>query len=146
MREDTKETSLVSNLHPNAVLEKEVVNKALHGGKNFHTPTSDRVAEALREPLREFLSRKERYEVAFDEFEYLLGFKYMDLTDDDWMPVGAWGWRDPSRRLLDSLVEACKTQQNEWPPVREGLFRSPERFLELNERLREKILPHVRFG
>jgi hypothetical protein len=146
IREDNQEHPVLTKLYASSVLEMDVANKAFFPTQQRHTPASEWLALVLREPLREFLPREERYQRTFDEFEYLVGFKYMDLKHDDrWMPIGSWGWRDSGRKLLDNFVEACKSQGEAWAPVSQGLFASTSRFLQLEKALRENILPHLHF-
>jgi hypothetical protein len=59
------------------------------------------------------------------------------------MPIGRYDWRDRDRRVLNDLAEGARTQQENWPPVRDRLFASASRFLELVAAFNEKVLPHL---
>lgn len=106
-------------------------------------PVSEHLHETLREPLRQYLPDNEDYDGCFDRFEYLLALVYADLEDKRgdtpfagpgmWGPVGRFGWR--RRRYaeydgeLQRLEEEAERGQNDWAPLRAGLFDgSFERF------------------
>jgi hypothetical protein len=145
IRENSNEEPLILSVFPLAVLDRDTANNAFPGQQRFHTPVSDRLTQILRDPLREFLPRNDRYEAVFDEFEYLLGFKYMDVKDEgDWMPIGRFSWHDGDRRTLNRLVEDARAQQANWQPVQHKLFSSHSRFLELVEAFKSNVLPHLR--
>lgn len=85
------------------VVTEQLIQPA--GQRQFLTPASDRLAEVLREPLREFLPHQEQYEDAFDRFEYLFALGYADYRERNgrvWAPLGSFGWRQ--RRRGDAAV------------------------------------------
>jgi SIR2-like protein len=116
-------------------------------GRRDYTPASDRLADALREPLREFLPHQEQYEEAFDRFEYLFALAYADYRErggDVWAPLGSFGWRQ--RRRGDGAVwnkveaEATKAGAG-WGFLQGGLFGGdPDRFRGIQRAFHEQVM------
>ena len=69
-----------------------------------HTPLSERMFSALREPLRRYLPDDDQYDENFDRFEYLLALVYADFGAQAegeswfWCPLGRFAWKRRSRR------------------------------------------------
>jgi len=82
----------------------------------------------LREVLREYLPQEERFQAAFDRFEYLLGLVHADILTQRkrnvWGPIGQFvdtAWVDAPRIAGEILTEATASGVD-WPPLRAGLF------------------------
>lgn len=99
---------------------------------NRYTPVSDFLHDTLRPKLADLLPNDDEYTEIFDRFEILMGLMTVDLRNQDmpaWVPppnYGSFTWRNryyspenqPDRRMLQELL----TQQDQWPPLRAGLF------------------------
>jgi SIR2-like domain len=128
---------LLSDLIPGRVINSDLLQP--EGGQRFYTPVNDRLAIVLREPLHEFVSADERWEIEFDRFEYLFSVAYADVTsrerDFRWAPVGSFGWR--RRRwnngaLFVEIEEEARAAGDAWPFLQGPLFGgSLQRFLEM---------------
>lgn len=95
---------LVAAVHPYRVFDGlTAVTQTLASGRadgRHHTPVSDHLFASLREPLRPLVDTDQRYQEAFDRFEYLAGLAttHLEITaiPGRWVPpgyVGAFGWR-----------------------------------------------------
>lgn len=82
-RDPTRRESVLAAVHPYRVFENgDQVAQALaqaREGQKLHTPHSDRLHAVLRGPLLPLVDTDERYDEAFDRFEYLAGVL---LTDE----------------------------------------------------------------
>jgi hypothetical protein len=116
------------------------------GKPRYHTPASDRIADVLREPLREFLPHQRQYDDAFDKFEYLVALAFADhkLKDGQlWAPVGSFGWRQKRRRdsVYDAVAQEVGAQGGEWGFLAGSLFNgSSARFEEVRQAYFEQVL------
>jgi hypothetical protein len=128
---------LMKDLIPGRVVNSDFLQP--DGGPRYHTPVNDRLGTILREPLREFVSADERWELEFDRFEYLSSIAYADLSSRDrpfrWAPVGSFGWRRRSwddGALFAEIEEEAREAGDAWTFLHGPLFGgSLERFLEM---------------
>jgi hypothetical protein len=78
------------------------------------------------------------YEPAFDEFEIISSLSYCDLAQRSdgrfWARAGRFAWKRRSNGggPYGALITSATLQGQDWPLLREGLFRSShERFAEV---------------
>jgi hypothetical protein len=128
-------------LRPTRVLETPLANQAFGQAPTKPTPVSDRLAILLREPLRGLLPSDERYEDAFDRFEYFLSCVVYDL-DALWlygrfaMRGTRFGSGDPPAGT--SMLAEATNAGEAWPPLRAGFFSGTlSRFQEVAARINE---------
>ncbi len=95
--------------------------------KQKYTPESEHLFKALQPALEDVLFLGASYEKLFDRFEILRALVYADLTEGGWGPVGRFGWKYTSRMSNNSpyaeLRAEAALKQDEWPPLKVGLFR-----------------------
>jgi hypothetical protein len=97
--------------------------------KDRFTPGSEYMSVSLREVLRLYIPSDEKYQLAFDLFEFILGLVYLDITDGDRAPIGRFGWRRESREPISNLVAKARQDGRSSPLIAAGLFGGdPERF------------------
>jgi hypothetical protein len=102
-------------IHNMSVMERDI-QKLLPAREREHTPLSNHLFMALREPLRDYLPDDDIYESTFDWFEYLLCLAHCDqqITAKElkakesadpnfylWGPVGRFGWKSGGRSILE---------------------------------------------
>jgi hypothetical protein len=143
-----QEDPLVLKLAVPHVVKEEPLQPAQ--GNQWLTPASDRLAEKLREPLREFLPSEEQYVDAFDTFEYLFALAYADRRERNgrvWAPVGAYGWRQRRRgdaSVLAKVADASEAAGEDWGLLQGRLFGgSAERFREIIRAYHEQVLSQL---
>lgn len=134
-------------LHCYAVVDHDAV-KLMPGYERRYTPMSDRLAEAVREPLRGLLPDDATFADAFDRFELIVALAYMHGTSKTrmgaWFPLGRVTWRrqnffdreaDPVHRLKAEIDHAGA----DWFMLRRGLFDgSTEALNEMYQELKEQ--------
>lgn len=134
-------------LRQRAVLEREVlkpIGLELHAASPFvngianrlpglethHTPASDRAYAALLPLLVDnLISGEHEFASLFDRFEYILALVRYDISRGDgergWPAGGRFIWRREDGHRIDEDVRSESAQMGEdWPLLREGLFRS----------------------
>jgi hypothetical protein len=95
--------------------------------KRYHTPVSEYLFSALREPLRHFIPGDTEYEEVFDRFEYLRSLVYADLryspqSEDTrwWVPLGRFCWK-AHEHFGDSVMKLLANERDvagiDWPPL-----------------------------
>lgn len=101
--------------------------KSLPEYKDKYTPESEYLFKTLQPVLEDLLFLGAGYEQLFDRYEILRALMYADATNSGWGPVGRFGWKYTSRRSPDNpyteLREEAALQQDQWGPLRAGLFR-----------------------
>lgn len=124
------------------------------GRRERWTPVSDRLAEVLREPLRELVPSDEAFLEVFDRFEYLLALAYADLAAGEtiaetaWAPAGSFAWRHRHERGEEGFRGRVEIEAREagagpdgWGFLRGPLFGGDlERFLEVKRALDAHLL------
>jgi len=120
------ERTALEALDPDWVLERPHANEVFGNKQNMITPVSDHLAVLLREPLLEFLPGDERYQDAFDSFEYLLSCVLYDNAKQAWRR-GRFTWRgthfgDNDPPVGTALVAEAKAAGEAWAPLKAGLF------------------------
>lgn len=108
------EEPTATTLHNVGVLTRDE-QRVLPGREREHTPLSNHLFEALREPLREYLPDDTEYDAAFDWFEYLICLAHIDQQttrpqlDEEkskkadfylWAPPGRFCWKEGERNVL----------------------------------------------
>lgn len=131
--------------------------KLLPEHERHYVPLSEYLYKALQPELENLLAFGRRYEQFFDEFEVLYALVHADRSeaarsqrsDDEplpvWGPVGRFAWkqqRDGGGPFTEVTV-AAQEQQDDWPPISAGLFRSYEQFQRTSEAYRTGILQHL---
>jgi len=121
------ERPLVLSLYPKAVVEDRVA-QLVPGLDRHYTPTSDRLCDWLRDPLREFIPADDLYEKIFDRFEYLRALVHGDILQktgkQTWGAPGQFVWKHHSGRtsILRDLEEELNKEGGNWAPFKAGLF------------------------
>jgi hypothetical protein len=120
----------VLTLYPGAVLKQDL-GRLLPSLEQHHTPTSDRLFEVVRPPLRELIPDDRRFIDLFDRFEYLLALVHADVRQQVdsyssvWGPVGQFGWRyrhQISKGPAGMLATEIEAAGQAWAPLQAGLF------------------------
>ncbi len=119
--------------------------KLLPGHERQFTPQSEYLFKRVQPIVEDMLYLGARYENLFDRFEIFYALTNADYDDNYWGHPGRFAWKYRSR-MADSdpfttLVEEAKREEDEWPPLRVGLFRgSSARFLEVAEKFESELL------
>lgn len=113
-----REAPLALELHPVEVMRPEV-GHVLPGMNQRYTPMNDRLYQALRGQLAEYLPDERAYERVFDRFEYVLSLVHADFHEATrgrwWCPVPRLAWKrrveiqaviDDVAGVLGRLVQA----------------------------------------
>jgi hypothetical protein len=123
----------------------EILNafKSLPGHERNFVPRSEHLFKVLQPELEDLLLLGRSYESLFDEFEILLSLVYLDLSGNDWGPIGRFGWkqrRGHGRSPYDQLVSEAESEGATWGPVQAGLFKGdPGQFSKSATALRENL-------
>jgi hypothetical protein len=130
-RGDGLQRLAVQELSPQAILDSQQGSEILTPNQQTHTPLNNRLFDVLREPLRDAIPSDEKYEEAFDLFEYLLALVYVDSQQADgisaWFPVGRFGWRSRWRStpaVVERLTREIEALGEQWTGIAVGLFGS----------------------
>lgn len=124
------------------------VAKRLPGLEHRKTPFSDRLFEALREPLRDLVPDDEEYGDTFDRFEYLLALAFIGLRLKEhpsaqiWGPPGRFSWRAQGTdfELFKRVEEEAKIPDGHGWLLRDGMFEVRlDRFLEVKGEFDRKV-------
>ncbi|MDE2972018.1 MAG: SIR2 family protein [Acidobacteriota bacterium] len=97
----------------------------LEGMERRKLPVSDWIHGIVRPHAETILPDEERYTRAFDQFEILIALKYAQVrkSGSDWLPVGAFAYRDANREeILGEIEEALSTEGENSVFVRCGLI------------------------
>lgn len=104
--------------------------KRLPGHERNYVPKSEYFHKKLQPSLDDLLFLGRDYERVFDRFELLRALVYADLTSDQrgniWGPIGRFGWKQLNggeNSPLNVLRSESKELQNQWGPIKAGLFR-----------------------
>ena len=126
----------------------------LPGQHRNATPVSSHLFKTLREALRDTIVLDQKYEAAFDRFEYILGLIIEDARSQQpenvytpSPPVGYFNRNRYSTTRRPPLWEQIKTEAEQagtdWGPIRAGLFDgSIKRFTAAEDAYRKHVL-HV---
>jgi len=110
-------------------------------------PLADRLAQTLRESLRDQFPGEDEYDAALDRFEAFLALVHADDRPDHmsgWCPLGRLAYR--SRNVFVTIQEESKAAGSNWPPLRAGLFDGDlERFNKAFGRVREFARQYGRY-
>ena len=112
------------------------VFKRLPGHDRHYAPRSEHLRTRQQPLLEELLFLGRTYDRHFDRFEIFLALTYADATEHNWGPPGRFAWKYGRTRTgpYVELMEEAKRMDDNWPPVRAGLFKgSTKRFLEVAE-------------
>jgi len=115
-------------LHPAAVLDDRRARG--FGLPNTFAPVSDRLASDLRPLLIDLVPDDGAFNRQFDQFEYLLGLVYVDITTSTWGPTGRFV-TNQTAAAADRVVEAEAREAGEsWPLLAAGAFGGSSERLE----------------
>jgi hypothetical protein len=111
------------------LIEPKIFNEIF--GSNLKTPLSSHINQVLRPYFNEIISSNQEYNDYFDLFEYILCWYFLCYNNEfpgDWVPFGQFKWRSLSDfRKTSSIFREFflqgDVQQNEWFPLKEGLFQ-----------------------
>ena len=112
------------------------VFKRLPGHDRHYAPRSEHLRTRQQPLLEDLLFLGRTYDRHFDRFEIFLALTYADATEHNWGPPGRFAWKYGRTRTgpYVELMEEAKRMDDNWPPVRAGLFKgSTKRFLEVAE-------------
>ncbi|MEI9948241.1 MAG: SIR2 family protein [Pseudomonadota bacterium] len=117
-RGDSVGQPAATELYPQAILDSDKGSRVLTPGQQSHTPLSNHIFKALREPLRTQVPSDDDYSEFFDQFEYLSALVYVDIhqTPDQprtWFPMGRFAWRDRWNGL-PGMINRVENHSNSW--------------------------------
>ena len=132
------ECSLVSDTPKNVVIPTVNAMMNLHDcfkifpshERNF-VPRSEYMYKLLQPKLEEELFLGNSYEFLYDQLEMFLSLVYADIKNDEWGPMGRFGWKTIKARakIYENLLKEAEKEGDNWPPLKAGLFNSSyERF------------------
>lgn len=120
-----RESSTFLEAASDAILElnRSNVLKHIPGHERNYTPLSEYLLKILQPKLDDALFLGKNYEAAFDSFEVYFALCAGDAAlakgNRFWCPVGRFGWK---RSVLSRVVKEAESQQDNWPPLKAGLF------------------------
>lgn len=104
-------------------LNRSNVLKHIPEYERKYTPLSDYLLKILQPKLDDALFLGKNYEEAFETFEVYFalcaGDAEMSKGSHFWCPIGRFGWK---RSVYFRVVEEAKSQKENWPPIKAGLF------------------------
>lgn len=109
-------------------LNQANVFKKISAHEKHHVPMSEYLFKVLQPKLDDVLFLGKNYENAFDRFEVLFALVVADANKQSqrnpWGPVGRFGWKHHHNGdgPLKAVIEEAKSQKNQWPPLKAGLF------------------------
>lgn len=109
--------------------------------QNAFNCESEHVFRTLKPAVDSLLNLGSSYESTFDRFEVLRTLSYVDLTNEDWGPLGRFAdYRKTISQFHELKVEAERLKEN-WPPIVSGMYGgSYKRFDEAVKRFERKML------
>lgn len=120
--------------------------KLVSGNRDHFVPRSEYLFSQLKPKFDKLLYIDSEYEAYFDEFELLLALEYAHQTTGDSPeysrgPIGRFGYK---RRNYDNplaeLIEKANSLEQDWGPIKEGLFGgSYDRFKTISSLLEERV-------
>jgi hypothetical protein len=118
-----KREPLASGLTTWNVMEQSIGHLLL-GMERRYTPVSDYLFGLLRKPLSQYLPNDIAYQEAFDRFEYFQCLTCATLSQEAWVPLGAFGWRHrhSNQSVFDVVDKEIEQLEQSWPPLQAGLF------------------------
>ena len=115
---------VVLDLMPASTLHRDITGHLPNPDRNSNI-MSARVAQVLREPLRDFLPTDELFFHAFDRLEYLLGLLCLDAVPNAMgAPLGNYIWRSRSDKfdVVEDADQNAEKQGVNWAPLKAGFF------------------------
>ena len=111
---------------PRFALDGRDAKQFLAGMERRLAPLSDWLHETLRKHLANLSLDEEQYTMIFDEFEILLalgcGYSWSDRIRGYSAPLGAFMYRDNTKRIFQDILESIEQQREESPYVKSGIF------------------------
>jgi len=102
--------------------------KRVSGHERHYAPESEYLFKALQPHLDELLFTGRGYESHFDRFEILFSLACRVHGASDWSPYGRFAWKAYSMGRTNDPLSAVEKEaadaQDNWPPVRAGVFRN----------------------
>lgn len=124
---------IIMLLPPNHELDE--LFKLIPDHVRMHVPRSEYLYKEIQPVLDDLFFMGKSYEETFDKFEVFYALVYADINFDGgeraWGPPGRFVWKRSSYRAsaIDDIIIEAEQKQNEWPPLKAGLFGgSYERF------------------
>lgn len=121
---------LIEKVHP-CIVEPKLMNSII--SMNLKTPISTFLCKTLKNHFTKGSLSEKDFEEIFDVFEYFLSLNYYYLVEpkwgNNWAPWGQYQWRNfyssrgKTNLLISMLTESEKLQEN-WLPVKQGMFGS----------------------
>jgi hypothetical protein len=121
-------------VHPWVIDGHDDFGVALFPDRRQYEPTSQRLFEILREPLREYLPFDVGYQKAFHSFEALRALAFVHINKQqepdrhDWVPLGRFAILQRRGRPEESALRSLRTEYEEqlhrWGPLESGLLDS----------------------
>lgn len=115
--------------------EFEEIFKAIPDHDRMYVPRSEYLFKEIQPVLDDLFFMGKSYEETFDKFEVFYALVYADIYYDGedrvWGPPGRFAWKHSAYQdsVLNDLITEAEQKQNEWLPLKAGLFGgSYERF------------------
>ncbi|WP_213620112.1 caspase family protein [Paenibacillus sp. J22TS3] len=115
--------------------EFEEIFKAIPDHDRMYVPRSEYLFKKIQPVLDDLFFMGKSYEEIFDKFEVFYALVYADIYYDGedrvWGPPGRFAWKHSAYEdsALNELITEAEQKQNEWLPLKTGLFGgSYERF------------------
>ena len=108
--------------------------KRLPGHDRHYIPRSEHLRIRQQPLLEDLLFLGRTYDQHFDRFEIFLALTYADAKEIAWGPPGRFALKRRSTSMSPyiELMEEAQRMDDDWPPIKAGLFRnSTQRFLEV---------------
>lgn len=97
--------------------------------KTYHTPISSEIKQLLIPLFDTYTDSPTDYDEHFHLFEYLLSLNYIHIVGPkhgrNWAPYGEYKWRElplDNRSVIFDFIQNSGTENNDWPPVANGMF------------------------
>ena len=117
--------------------------KKLPGHDRHYVPRSEHLFKVLQPVLEDILFLGKSYESVFDEFEVLLALTYIDAADEDWGPIGRFGWKQRhggENSPFEKTLREINEKKENWELIRYGIVNGPiDRFAELVGQFRQRV-------
>ena len=95
----------------------------LEGMEKRYAPLNDWLHDALRQHAKRVIPSDDEYTLVFDKLEILIALGHAYRGSFNWVPMGAFGYREENRnRILQEIEKSLSELNDESPFVRSGIF------------------------
>jgi hypothetical protein len=142
-------------IETHGTMGRDVARQLLENMEKRLTPVSDHVSDYLRDAFGTMGIDEAQYIEAFDNFEYLWCLLHVDaemqhVRADPWAPYGSFIWRwqryggdGGEHRFSDEASRAIVEGDENWHPIRAGLFGGNLRRLEAAKEYADRTLDEI---